>query len=104
MRYYGVVERSKSPAFQLIDTFPDRYAQRSREIAVGQWYERDVKDGLNDYRFIWDAQTTKFGIQNLRHELSELFSAQRASALDSDEFGNTLLHVSVSCSLRARDC
>ena len=101
LRYFGTVERAKSPAFQLFDDFSSRYAPTmyrnkfpkkpylidARFIVMGgQFFDRK-------FRFDWYPKALDTKIPELCRELSSLLSSGRCSASYSDEYGNTLLHV-----------
>ena len=106
LRYFGIIERSKSPAFQLFDSFPDRCARKiylhrshhdDREadrLAKGQLEPWDHHSFGSEFYFDWDLALAKAELLRLHRDLSLLLHAGRVSASYSDEFGNTLLHVS----------
>lgn len=92
LRYFGTVERLKSPAFQLLDNFPDRCASRVARPLEGQFFHW----GSQDYfYFDWDLKLLEAEIPELCRKLSQLLSTGRSPASYSDEYGNTLLHVSI---------
>ena len=106
LRYFGVVDRSNSPAFQLFDDFPDRCAcriypfrrtfdQGIYRVSEGQSWQLE-KSSHEYFYFKWDPELLKTEIPKLRRDLSLLLSTDRSSAAYSDKFGNTLLHASIS--------
>ena len=97
LRYFGTVERVKSPAFQLFDKFPDRCARR-----VDYDWRKSVEDQIllsgadgRGFCFDWDLEVLEAEIPGLCNELFRLLSTGRSCAFYSDEYGNTLLHVSI---------
>ncbi|KAL8839091.1 MAG: hypothetical protein Q9170_001873 [Blastenia crenularia] len=100
LRYFGVVQRSKSPAYQLFDVFPDLCARKfylrgpidERESPKGQYINFEVGSDHRPFRFIWDLELVKVELSNLTRNLSLLLSAGHVSASCTDEMGNTLLH------------
>ena len=98
LRYFGIVERSKSPAFQLFDAFPKRCTHRMRDDVLNSTIRsRNIsqyKDKDGHHPFLWDLELVNTEIHKLRDDLSLLLSTGRSSAAYGDEFGNTLLHVS----------
>lgn len=94
LRYFGTVERLKSPAFQLFDDFSDRCASRVAGPLEGQLFHTISRNGCGFY-FDWDLKLLEAEIPELCRKLSQLLSTGRSSASYSDEYGNTLLHVSI---------
>ena len=105
LRYFGIVERSNSPAFQLFDDFSLRCA-RKIYISPGEYYGEagrprkgqvlrfiQTNTGMRWSYFDWNRDLLKTEMQKLHRNLLLLFSTGRSSASNSDEFGNTLLHV-----------
>ena len=97
LRYYNVVQRSKSPVFQLLDTFPDRYARRiyirySEPHTTPAFLLTDEIAG-NHFYFQWDTQLLKTAIPRLLRDIITILNTGQSRATDSDEFGYTLLHV-----------
>lgn len=92
LRYFGTVERWKSPAFQLFDGFPDRCASRVDGPLEGQFFHFGRG---NRFCFDWDLKLLEAEIPELCRKLSHLLSTGRSPASYSDEYGNTLLHVSI---------
>lgn len=91
LRYFGTVERLKSPAFQLFDDFSDRCASRVAGPLEGQLFHTISRNGCGFY-FDWDLKLLEAEIPELCRKLSQLLSTGRSSASYSDEYGNTLLH------------
>lgn len=91
IRFYGVVERARSPAFQLLDSFPRKYAQKTQDLMDLRWIQFSKEDGK--FTYVWDIEAVKYGLYDLHHELSILLSSHKDSASNNDEYGNTLLHV-----------
>lgn len=89
VRYYGVVERSKSPAFRLFDYFPSEFAA-SKWNGLLDYFSRDNDDMS---LWVWDATSAKAGLRTLLRQLRELFDTGQACAAERDEDENTLLHV-----------
>lgn len=106
LRYFGTVERLKSPAFQLFDDFPDRCACRSycngrdmdepymHLLEDSQFVQIEVQGDYSKFYFDWDLKLLEAEIPELCRELSRLLSTGRSSASYSDQYGNTILHVS----------
>lgn len=97
LRFFGTVEREKSPAFQLFDGFPDRCARRiynsTTNIMECQFCHLDDEGGL--FLFDWDLDLLQAEMPELCREISRLLSIGCGPASYSDEYGNTLLHVSI---------
>ncbi len=95
VRYFGTVERLKSPAFQLLDDFPDRCARRNyvNRTVEGQFLHLD--GDYNGFYFDWDLDLLQAEMPELCREISRLLSIGSSAASYSDEYGNTLLHVSI---------
>ena len=106
LRYFGIVERSKSPAFKLFDALPDVCARRINItdenldiVARGQLTHWDNTGSLQLFHFEWDLERLKLEVPRLCRELSELLGTGQSAASNSDESGNMLLHVSTLKSL-----
>ena len=99
LRYFGTVERLKSPGFQLFDRFLERCADRYygpgafSKSGRGNIYV-DSQSG-HPFGLVWDMKLLEAEIPKLSCDLSSLLSTDRALACCSDENGNTLLHVSI---------
>lgn len=109
LRYFGIVKRSESPAYQLFDSFQGRCACRISDVEHSEYWDR-----LNNGQFIfqydssdyfeWDLELAKAELPKLRRDLSQLFCSGRVSASYSDESGKTLLHVSIRSISRVSYC
>ena len=99
------MERSQSPAFQLFD---DVYELRhkvfveERETTAGFIFveENEPTSGLvfcekgQYYVWKWNIETLRECLEDMPFKLWTLFTHNRASIHDRDEYGKTLLHVS----------
>ncbi|KAL8929961.1 MAG: hypothetical protein Q9208_001105 [Pyrenodesmia sp. 3 TL-2023] len=103
MKYFGVVKRCESPAYQLLDRFPDSCAYKSYELGSlsRNLYDSEVIKSQHThfdrrskywFSFVWNLELVKSELKRLRKDLSLLFATGQASASCSDEYGNTLLH------------
>ena len=102
LKYFGIVQRSKSPAFQLFDRLPDRCARKcynSHPTAHGgQFWHVDYYNPCiprSPFFFEWDLELVKTDLSHVCRDLSILLAdGYMTAAACSDEHGNTLLHVS----------
>lgn len=101
LRYFGVIQRSKSSAYRLFDRFPDLCARKcyaietcpNREAHRGQYCHDDLYPSLCRFIFEWDVELIKVELHNLHRDLFLLLTNGYVLASCSDEHGNTLLHV-----------
>ena len=98
IRCYNIVQRSKSPAFRLFDDFPATLGERfSMEKMCPQApeYHRSGQEKLCFcVYYLYNPALAKTRLRRIYYELRQLFQHGLASARDTDEFGNSLLHVS----------
>lgn len=105
IRYSGVVKRAESPAYQLFDRLPRVCAFKvydegcdlknlyNSEVRESQYTHFDRKSKAWFF-FAWNLEQLKVELRKLRQDLSFLISCGYISATCTDEYGNTLLHVS----------
>ena len=109
LRFFGTVERLRSPAFQLLDGIPDRCARRiylrdynDKVTVEGQFMHWDNVVGNLAFCFDWDLELLQTEIPGLCRGLSQILSIGCSPASYSDEYGNTLLHVSIHRKINRR--
>ena len=102
LRYYGTIQRSRSPIFQAIDAFPSRCARRVYENEQSFdtiWHTRSRYRLTDDtkYEFFvldWDLDLLDVEVPRLCQEISNHLITDYQAASCSDENGYTPLHVS----------
>lgn len=93
VKFQGIVKRSDSPIFRLIDDFISSCSTMENFYGPQRQRVRLLLEDSTGVRLAWDSQRTKDGLATITHGIQEAVATGLASYSDTDERGCTLLTV-----------